>query len=203
MEIYFSLYFLVASFAPSSSLPPTSSSFTSFFYFTIHPSTAKQIEKRDCFEIHGASQVPTVPFGFPFCSPPPHPSSYVPLLFVKEITFFFSLVEEKLMVWAFVFPPPPPHLHLLPLSIRFLWVFYVGGKKRVEDKFQSMGNEESGALFERKKEGRTRKSLKFFSPPSPSSSSSSSSSNRFFKRLRKTLGVWTGGEGGERIFVIK
>lgn len=25
----------------------------------------KQIEKRDCFEIHGASQVPTVPFGFP------------------------------------------------------------------------------------------------------------------------------------------
>lgn len=30
----------------------------------------KQIEKRDCFEIHGASQVPTVPFGFSHSSSP-------------------------------------------------------------------------------------------------------------------------------------
>lgn len=61
----------------------------------------KQIEKRDCFEIHGASQVPTVPFGFPFIPSPSSPLLYAPLLFVKEITFFpFS---TKFSFRAFLF----------------------------------------------------------------------------------------------------
>lgn len=110
VEIYFSLYFPRRPHPPSSSQRLTAKS----------KENEKQIEKRDCFEIHGASQVPTVPFGFPFM-PSPSPS-YVPLLFVKEITFFREILPETL-VWAL--------LLLLRRSIRILWVFCVGG----EDKF--------------------------------------------------------------------
>lgn len=51
----------------------------SLLHFFERPPRAKekQIEKRDCFEIHGASQVPTVPFGFPFI---PHRSLHASAL---------------------------------------------------------------------------------------------------------------------------
>lgn len=53
----------------------------------------KQIEKRDCFEIHGASQVPTVPFGFPFI-PPPNRLMFLCYL-LKRLHFFLPFSSSQ------------------------------------------------------------------------------------------------------------
>lgn len=141
VEIYFSLYFLSLTWGGNFTHPSTTNTALSTSLSAYHPKRplrkpvkGKQIEKRDCFEIHRASQVPTVPFGFPFIpnpplSPPPPsvrrpgfsftPPSGAPLLFVKEITFFFfsatpSRIRKHSWLWSF------------SLSIRFLWAFLRG-----------------------------------------------------------------------------